>query len=117
VAAMFVNELGWNVLMNWDEMSNLNRELPIDASYWVLVHFGQTVSEQKNFKNQPIRNKSRLWWPCLLSDQDEMSHLYREPSIDASFHVLVYLAKWFQRRRLKKISQSETRISCGRHVC
>jgi hypothetical protein len=27
--------------------------------------FGQTISEEKNFKNEPIRNKSRLWWPCL----------------------------------------------------
>jgi hypothetical protein len=46
--------------------------------------FGLMVSEEKNLKNQPIRNKSRLWWPCLLMDQDEMSNLYRGPSIDAS---------------------------------
>ena len=39
-----------------------------------------------------------------------MSNLYREPSIDVSYQVLVHLAKRFQRRRLKKISQSETRI-------
>jgi hypothetical protein len=32
--------------------------------------FGQTVSEEKNLKNQPMRNKSRLWWPCLLMDQE-----------------------------------------------
>ena len=30
--------------------------------------FGQAVSEEKNFKNQPIRNKSRLRWPCLLTN-------------------------------------------------
>ena len=24
------------------------------------------------FRNQPIRNKKCLWWPCLLADQDEM---------------------------------------------
>ena len=47
--------------------------------------FGQVVSEEKNFKNQPIRNKNRLWWPCLLMDQDGMSNLYRGPSIDASY--------------------------------
>jgi hypothetical protein len=61
--------------------------------------FGQAVSEEKNFKNQPIRNKSRLWWPCLLTDRDEMSILYRGPSIDASYQVSVHLAKQFQRRR------------------
>jgi hypothetical protein len=32
--------------------------------------FGQAVSEEKNIKNQPIRNKSRLWWPCLLMEYD-----------------------------------------------
>jgi hypothetical protein len=35
----------------------------------------QAVSEEKNFKNQPIRNKSHLWWPCLLMDRDKMSNL------------------------------------------
>jgi hypothetical protein len=50
-------------------------------------------------------------------DQDEMSNLYRGPSIDASNQVSVHLAKWFQRRRFLKIGQSETRIACGGHVC
>ena len=53
--------------------------------------------------------------PCLLTDQDEMSNLYRGPSIDASYQVSVHLAKRFQ-RRLFKISQSETRIACGGHA-
>ena len=47
--------------------------------------FGQAVSEEKIFKNRPIRNKNGLWWPCLLMDRYEMSNLYRGPSIDASF--------------------------------
>jgi hypothetical protein len=47
--------------------------------------FGQAVSEEKNLKNQPIRNKNRLWWPCLLMDHDGMSNIYRGPSIDASY--------------------------------
>ena len=79
--------------------------------------FGQTVSEEKNFKNQPIRNKNRLWRPCLLMDRDEMSNIYRGPSIDASYQVFVHLAKQFQRKRFLKIGQSETRIACGGHVC
>jgi hypothetical protein len=32
-------------------------------------------------------------------DRDEMSILYRGPSIDASYQVSVHLAKGFQRRR------------------
>jgi hypothetical protein len=52
-------------------------------------------------------------------DQDKMSNLYREPSIhvDASYKVLVHLAKWFQRRRFLEIDQLETRIACGSHIC
>jgi hypothetical protein len=46
-----------------------------------------------------------------------MSNRYRGPSIDASYQVLVYLAKGFQRRRILEIGQSETRIACGGHVC
>ena len=68
--------------------------------------FGQAVSEEKIFLNRPIRNKNRLWRPCLLTDRDEKSNLYRGPSIDAPYQVSVNLAKRFQRRRFK----------CGGHV-
>jgi hypothetical protein len=50
-------------------------------------------------------------------DQDEMSNLNRGPSIDAFYQVSVHLAKQFQSRRFLEIDQSETRISCGGHVC
>jgi hypothetical protein len=46
-----------------------------------------------------------------------MSNFHSEHSIDASYQVLVHLAKQFQRRRFLKIGQSETRITCGSHVC
>jgi hypothetical protein len=39
------------------------------------------------------------------------------PSIDASYHVSIHLAKLFQSRRFLEIDQSETRIACGGHVC
>ena len=64
--------------------------------------FGQAVSEENFFLNRPIRNKNCPWQPCLLMDRDEMSKLYRGPSIDASYQVLVFhLAEGFQRRKLK----------------
>ena len=78
-----------------------------------LLHFGpfgQAVSE-KIFRNQPTRNKNCLWQPCLLTDQDENSNLYRGPSIGASYHVSIHLARWFQRRRLIEINQSKRRIA------
>jgi hypothetical protein len=43
--------------------------------------FGQAVSEKKIFRNQPTRNKNCLWQPCLLTDREEISNLYRGPSI------------------------------------
>ena len=104
------------LLMDRDEMSNLYRGPSIHAFYQISVHSGKRF-QRRLFRNQPIRNKNGLWWPCLLTDQDEMSILYRGPSIDASYQVSVHLTKRFHRRRFKKIVQSETRIACGGHVC
>jgi len=87
---MFVNGSGQN------EQSF--RRPSIDASYQVLVHLAMRF-QRRFFRNQPIRNKNGLWQPCLLMDRDEMSNLYRGPSIDASYQVSVHLAKRFQRRR------------------
>jgi hypothetical protein len=50
-------------------------------------------------------------------DQHKKSNLYREPSIDASYQVLVHLAKRFQRTRFLEIDQLETRIANGSHIC
>ena len=99
------------LLTDRNEMSTLYRGQSLDVSYQ------NSVSEEENFKNQPIRNKSRLWQPCLLTDRDAMSYRYRGPSIDTSYQASVHLAKRFQRRKLKKIGQSETRMACGGHVC
>jgi hypothetical protein len=45
-------------------------------------------------------------------DRDEMSNLYREPSIDASYQVSFHLAKRFQRKSFfLEINQSETRLA------
>jgi hypothetical protein len=72
VAAMFVNESGRNE-------QSLQRTfhrcfLPSFGS------FGKAVSEDKIFRNRPIRNKNCLWQPYLLMNRDEMSNLYRGPS-------------------------------------
>jgi hypothetical protein len=39
----------------------------------------------------------------LLTDGEEISNLYRGPSIDASYQVSIHLAKWFQRRTFLEI--------------
>ena len=70
----------------------------IDAFYQISVHLGKRFQRRNFFRNQPIRNKNCLWWPCLLTDQDEMNNLYKGPSIDASYQVSAKLAKQFQGR-------------------
>ena len=80
-------------------MSNLYREPSIDAPYQVSVHLAKWFQGRRFFRNHPIINKNCLWWPCLLTDWDEMSNLNRGPSIYASYQVSVHLAKQFQRRR------------------
>ena len=82
-------------------MSNLYRGPGIDVSYQVTVHLVKRFQRRRFFRNLPIRNKNCPWWPCLLTDGDEMSNHYRGPSIDASYQDLVHLVKQFQRRRFK----------------
>jgi hypothetical protein len=81
-------------------MSNLYRGPSIDASYKVSVHLAKRFQSRIFLRNQPIRNKNGLWLPCLSIDRDEMNNLNRRLSIDASYQVLVDLAKRFQRRRI-----------------
>jgi hypothetical protein len=98
-------------------MSNLYRKPSIDAFYKVSVQLAKRFQRRRFFRNQPIRNKNFLWWPRLLMDRDEMSNLFRGPSIDASYQVSNHLAKRFQRKRFLEINQSETRIAYDGHVC
>ena len=88
------------LLMDRQEMSNLYRGPPIDASYQVLVHLAKRFQKGRFFRNHPIRNKNCLWWLYLLTDRDKMSNHNRGLSIDASYQVSVHLAKRFQRRRI-----------------
>jgi hypothetical protein len=101
VAAMIVNRSGRN---KYSLQKTFHRcFLPSFGS------FGKVVLEEKIFKNLYKRyvhfeyrylylNKNCLLQPCLVMDQNEISNLYRGPSIDASYQVSYYLAKRFQRK-------------------
>jgi hypothetical protein len=89
------------LLTDRDEMSNLYRGPSIDASYHVSVHLAKRFQKRWFYLNRPIWNKNCLWQPYLSMDRDNMSNLYRGPSIDASYQVAAHLAKGFQRKRLK----------------
>ena len=60
--------------------------------------------------DQP-ETRNCLWWSCLLTVRDTMSHLYRGSSIDASYQVSVHFAKRFQRRRFLEINQPELPVA------
>ena len=65
------NCLWWPcLLMNREEMSNLYRGPSKDAPYQVSIHLAKWFQRRIFFRNQPIRNKNCLWWPCLLTDRD-----------------------------------------------
>jgi hypothetical protein len=72
---------------------NTEPSIHVGASHQISVHFGKAVSGKKILRNQPIKNKNCLWWPCLLRDRNEMSNHNRGLSIDASYQVSVHLAK------------------------
>ena len=96
--------------MDRDEISTLYRGPPIDASYPVSVHLAKRFQRRRISKISDSET-SRLWWPCLLMDRDEMSNLYRGSSIDASYQVSVHFTKRFLRRRFLKISNICIEIS------
>jgi hypothetical protein len=87
-------------------MSNLYRGPLTDASYQILIDVAKRL-QRSFFRNQPIRKMNFLWWPCLITDRDKMSNLYRGPAIDASYQVSVHLAKWFHRRFFKSANQNQ----------
>jgi hypothetical protein len=49
-------------------LRKLNTEPFIGASHQVSVHLAKRFQRRRFFRNQPIRNKNGLWWPCLLTD-------------------------------------------------
>ena len=85
----------------------------LPTKFWFI--WPSDFQRRRFFRNQPIRNKNGLCWPCLLTDQDKISNLYRGPSIDASYmyQVSVHLAEGFQRRRLKceKLTDDRRRMT------
>ena len=98
-------------------LRKLNTEPSIGASYQVSVHLAKQLQKRRflkwtnqkqewtakvmttqRAKKSANQKQELLWWPCLLTDWDEISNHYRGPSIDASHQVSVHLAKRFQRR-------------------
>jgi hypothetical protein len=67
-----------------------------DASYQVSIPLAMQFQRRIFFRNQPIRYKNCLWWPCLFMDWDEMSNLYRVPSIDLLRHLVDFKYRFWK---------------------
>jgi hypothetical protein len=67
--------------------------------------FGQAVSEEKILKNRPIRNKNRLWWPCLFHlAKGNVSFCHHLASVIRrllTFHILTFSSETPQLNELK----------------
>ena len=53
-----------------------------DASYQISIHLAKGFQRRRFFRNQPIRSKNCLWWPCLFTDRNQMSNFYIGESED-----------------------------------
>jgi len=90
------NCLWWPCLLtDRNEKGNRNRGSFIDVFYQFSVDLDKRFQRRRFLRNWPIRNNNCLWRPCLLTDREEMSHLYRVCCRYYSYKVSVHLAKRF----------------------
>ena len=114
----------------FQKLTNQKQELPVAAmfikgsglyeqSFQRTLHrcflpsfgsFEQVLQRRRFLRNQPIRNKNCLWWPCLVMDRDVMGNRYRGSSIDAFYQVSVHLVKRFQRKRFQKSANQKQEL-------
>ena len=83
------NCLWWPcLLMDQNKMTNLIENLPqmLPTNFRFIWQSG--FRGEDFFRNQPIRNKNCLWWPCLLMDREEMSNCNRGLSIGSTGTIL-----------------------------
>ena len=66
-------------LSDRDEMRKLYKGPSIDAPYQIFINLAKRFQRRRFLMYQPIRNKNCPWQPCLLTDLDEMSNLYKVP--------------------------------------
>ena len=58
-------------------LRKLYTEPPICGSYQIAVQLAALFQRRILFRNQPIRNKNCLWWPCFVMNWADMRNRYR----------------------------------------
>ena len=79
--------------------------------YKILIHLIKQFQRRRFFNVSPNQNKNCPWPPCFLWDPDKLKELYKGLSIDAPQHILIHLAKWFQRNRFFNVSANQKQES------
>jgi hypothetical protein len=121
------------LLTDWEQMSKLYRELSIDAEY---KHIYQVLCSDCSFSFDPLKNmaatgNSCFWLvnfykssPLNLSapmNWNLVGSIYEKPSrtfYPCCLPSFIQLGKRFLEEKVcAEIDQSETRITCGCHVC
>ena len=76
--------------------------LPVKFYFiWPICCRGEDFKKSTNQKQElPML----VWWPCLSTDKDKISTIYRGPSIDAPYKVLVYCPSNFRSERKRFFS-------------
>jgi hypothetical protein len=93
------NCLWWTCLLtDRDEMSNLYRGLSIAVTYQVLVHLAKRF-QRRRFFYESTNQQHELPVLAMFVNGSKISNRYTGPSIDATYHVSVHLAKRFQSGR------------------
>jgi hypothetical protein len=98
-------------------MSNSHRGPSIDASYQVSVYLAKLCQRRRFLEIDQSEKRIVCVGRVCQQIGTKWAIFIRGLSIDASYQVSDHLAMRFQRRRIFKISQSETRITCGGHFC
>ena len=68
----------WPVVVMFVNGSELNEQSIQRTFQGCLIHLAKRLQRRTIFRNQPIRNKNDLWWPCLKTDRDEMSNFIED---------------------------------------
>jgi hypothetical protein len=59
---------------------------------------GRFLYKDCSLRSDPLTNMATTIFKKSTNLKQEMSNLYRGPSIDASYQISVHLGKWFQRK-------------------